>query len=475
MTNINQLTVRHLDQLTTLIVQAQEIVIEQENNTSSYPIHCVYGIHPSPESETFTVQVYLSAATLQGHLSDSITNKSKSFGQHSLIFKVDAWTDQVEGFIQHMTNTVFPQQQQQQQRIQSRIYPFLNPTSGNQQATQHWKDIVQPMLQSAGFQTFSPIITTQADKVRQQAYSLGQQIIDNEEEEDALIVCLGGDGTLHDLFNGLLDVIDHQPTRAFRLGVIPAGSGNAFALSLNLDPQDIGQAVLRIIHGETRPFHLLDVDIGKLPKKKGDDDDWTHQVVFPQQEQRRRIFVVMSWGFHAQIVSKSRYLRYVMGNKRFSLVAMALLYFLQHYKGDVVMKQAQRYDQTARRFDDRQQDIELSEGGFTYFVVTKQASLEPGFNITPFASPFSQDMDVMCMRQATADQLKTVAGLAFQHGKHVDHPAVEYYKTSTLYLRIDQATDICLDGEIVPVKAKDVIRLQSIQDEKQKDAITVFV
>ncbi|CAO3601203.1 unnamed protein product [Absidia cylindrospora] len=345
------------------------------------------------------------------------------------------------------------------------------------------------MLQSAGFSSISPVIETVANKVRQQAYELGQHIIQQHHSKTkALILCLGGDGTIHDLINGLLDALDEAAavadteattwTSVFQLGVIPAGSGNAFASSLHLHTQDIGQAVLRIIHGDLCPFHLLDVTVGQVTDSD-DDDDWTNRVVVSEQQQQRRIFVVASWGFHAQIVSKSRYLRYIMGNQRFSLVAMALLFFLHHYKGDVVLKQTRRYDRDTQGFvKDGTVTLSSSDpsqaGGFTYFLITKQAALEPGFCITPFASPFDQEMDVMCMRQATAEQLKTVAGLAFQGGKHVDHPAVDYYKAQDVYLRVHEATDLCLDGEILPVRAMDVIRIQSIQDKVKKDAFVVF-
>jgi diacylglycerol kinase family enzyme len=57
----------------------------------------------------------------------------------------------------------------------------------------------------------------------------------------------------------------------------------------------------------------------------------------------------------------------------------------------------------------------------------------------------------------------------------VDHPAVDYYKTQELYLRVHEATDICLDGELLPVNAMDVVRVQAIQDPVKKNAFTVLV
>ncbi|ORZ07103.1 ATP-NAD kinase-like domain-containing protein [Absidia repens] len=532
------LPVIHLDQPATLSVTGRRFVLtlhDKENTTAAaYPLHVIYGIHPNKSLSTLTLDLYLSPASLKdttvaldsdnthdggdGDITTTTTTTTTTtpsplrdtpvYGQTSLVLTINNWTDDddtTDTLIQQLISTVLPRPNNDAYHI----HPFLNPTSGHQKAVHAWQTTVLPMLQSAGFQSISPVIHTVAEQVRQQAYELGQQVIRQRPKTKALILCLGGDGTIHDLINGLLDALDEATTRSaavapgdddnnnnafasvFQLGVIPAGSGNAFASSLHLHTEDIGQAVLRIIHGDCRPFHLLDVTVGQVapPSSSPEDDakDWTDRVVMEttpaeQKHRGRRIFVVASWGFHAQIVSKSRYLRYVMGNKRFSLVAMALLFFLHHYKGDVVLKQTRRYDRATQTFvEEEAGTTTLSSsdpaqaGGFTYFLITKQAALEPGFCITPFASPFDHEMDVMCMRQATADQLKTVAGLAFQGGKHVDHPAVDYYKTQDVYLRVHEATDLCLDGEILPVRAMDVIRIQSIQDKVKKDAFVVFV
>lgn len=477
--------VTFLDQPGTLVIESQCIKVTGPTITTTYPFEVIYGIHPSPSLSTLTIQVYLSAASL-ATFEDNDEQKPSivTDGQHSLVFKMEPWTDELTAAVESLRTRVFPQTRQQ-------VYVFLNPTSGNQRAKQSWTECVQPMLVSAGFINADPtvVVETMANRVRQQATELGQQILTKRQQEEALILCLGGDGTLHDLMNGLLDSLPADTDAAtaldgiFRLGVIPAGSGNAFALSLNLHPNDIGHAVLRVIHGQARTFHLLDIDVGSVNNDHGNSEDatdWVDHVVMAPSSKQRRVFVVVSWGFHAQILSKSRYLRYVMGNKRFSLVAMALLFFLHHYKGDVAMKQVRHYDRQTQTFDQEDtQVVHLSSStngaGFTYFLATKQASLEPGFTITPFASPFDLGMDVLCMRNATADQLKTVAGLAFQGGKHVDHPAVDYYKTQALYLRVHEATDICLDGELLPVNAMDVVRVQTIQDPIKKSAFTVLV
>ncbi len=49
------------------------------------------------------------------------------------------------------------------------------------------------------------------------------------------VIAAGGDGTLFEVVNGLMY---HQPENRIPLGVIPVGTGNAFARELGLMPTD---------------------------------------------------------------------------------------------------------------------------------------------------------------------------------------------------------------------------------------------
>jgi YegS/Rv2252/BmrU family lipid kinase len=71
-----------------------------------------------------------------------------------------------------------------------------------------------------------------------------------------LIVAAGGDGTINEVVNGLMQA--EAEGAACRLGVMPIGSGNDFAASLGI-PLDLGQAAERLARGQARR-----IDVGQV-------------------------------------------------------------------------------------------------------------------------------------------------------------------------------------------------------------------
>ncbi|MGZ3319330.1 MAG: diacylglycerol/lipid kinase family protein [Isosphaeraceae bacterium] len=71
------------------------------------------------------------------------------------------------------------------------------------------------------------------------------------------LVAVGGDGTVHEVVNGMLQ--DNEPIAANAvLGVVPAGSGCDFVKSFNL-PRDTLRAARRLSGDSIRP-----IDVGKV-------------------------------------------------------------------------------------------------------------------------------------------------------------------------------------------------------------------
>ena len=66
------------------------------------------------------------------------------------------------------------------------------------------------------------------------------------------IIVVGGDGTLHEVLNGIAD-----PTQC-RLGLIPSGTGNDFAEKIGI-PLDAEKAMERIFNSEAKDTDFLEV------------------------------------------------------------------------------------------------------------------------------------------------------------------------------------------------------------------------
>jgi diacylglycerol kinase (ATP) len=67
-----------------------------------------------------------------------------------------------------------------------------------------------------------------------------------------LVVVLGGDGTVHEVINGLMQV--PEETRP-ALGIVPLGSGNDFAHILGI-PAESGEALLSAVKGQPHPLDI---------------------------------------------------------------------------------------------------------------------------------------------------------------------------------------------------------------------------
>jgi diacylglycerol kinase (ATP) len=77
-----------------------------------------------------------------------------------------------------------------------------------------------------------------------------------------LVIAAGGDGTAHEVLNGLMQVPkEHRP----HLGVVPLGSGNDFAHGIGMDPQPL-QALHQIFTGKPKSIDLvrLEDNLGRI-------------------------------------------------------------------------------------------------------------------------------------------------------------------------------------------------------------------
>jgi len=84
-----------------------------------------------------------------------------------------------------------------------------------------------------------------------------------------LVITLGGDGTVHEVVNGLMRVpADQRP----QLGVVPLGSGNDFAFNIGMQ-SDIQKALLQILTGKVRKL-----DVARVEDEHGRSEYWINTI-----------------------------------------------------------------------------------------------------------------------------------------------------------------------------------------------------
>ena len=128
----------------------------------------------------------------------------------------------------------------------NKLYFLLNPFAGNGNAYNVFKE-AKKTLESHDIEVKYHLSLSSGDI---------QRFIIEEDLTDYDGICVvGGDGTIHEAVEGLML---SGKSQYLSLGVIPCGSGNAFAEDLEL--RDHGDAVEKIITGKTSLIDVMKVN-----------------------------------------------------------------------------------------------------------------------------------------------------------------------------------------------------------------------
>ena len=121
---------------------------------------------------------------------------------------------------------------------------IANPTAGKKKSDKNLQ------LAQETFLSYGASVQTHLTHGVGDATNIVRELTQGGEKD---IIALGGDGTLHEVLNGL-----HDPT-ACRLGLIPSGTGNDFAGKIGL-PLQADKAVSLIMEDRVQATDYLEVD-----------------------------------------------------------------------------------------------------------------------------------------------------------------------------------------------------------------------
>ncbi|HEY1350064.1 MAG TPA: diacylglycerol kinase family protein [Ktedonobacteraceae bacterium] len=228
--------------------------------------------------------------------------------------------------------------------------------------------------------------------------------------EERAVIVVGGDGSIHEVVNGLLASGQRVP-----LGIVAAGSGNDFAYHTLQLPRDPVEAFARAFHGNP-----VNIDAGRV---------------------NDRYFAnAFSLGLDADIaVAAHRLKRWPLmsGQRLYYSATLKQLFFGYH-----------RCPQLTFQLDQREW-VELSR--YVLLAVSNGPTYGGGFRINPPADPTDG-----WLRVCTIDYMPLAQALRLlpvvQRGEHAGLPGVHFFQVQKIQITSRLPVNLQVDGETMCVQ-----------------------
>ncbi|GCE24621.1 diacylglycerol kinase [Dictyobacter alpinus] len=221
------------------------------------------------------------------------------------------------------------------------------------------------------------------------------------------IIVVGGDGTIHEVVNGLLTAGRRVP-----LGIVAAGSGNDFARNTLKLPGQPEQAIERAFNG-----HLTSVDAGRV-----------NNTYFANG---------FSIGMDAEIGALTNHMKnipWISGANLYYVAALRKLLFGFHHCPWLTF-----------RIDDGEIE-QVVEKRYVLLAVTNGPAYGAGFHINPRADYTDGLLDVCIVDYMPLWRvLKLFPGV--RQGKHINEPEVTFYQARSIHIESKQPATMQADGE----------------------------
>lgn len=218
------------------------------------------------------------------------------------------------------------------------------------------------------------------------------------------VVAVGGDGTLHEVLNGLFQ---HEPASRKPLGVVPAGTGNALAREFGLGPRNWEEAVTRIARGETRRC-----DVGRVEAAG----------------ERFHFLNIIGIGLPSDAVLAARRLKFA-GNAAYTLAVLWQALKLRSYPLVIELD--------GLRLERENLFAEVSNSRYTgsKFLIAPGARMDDGL------------LDVTLLGRLGRVRLLRLFPTVY-HGGHVAYPEIETFRACRVRIASPPGALLTVDGEV---------------------------
>lgn len=218
------------------------------------------------------------------------------------------------------------------------------------------------------------------------------------------IIAVGGDGTLQEVINGLIEIDT-------KVGIIPVGTGNDFVRAANI-PIQRKDALDTLIEGNTKS-----IDVGKI------GDRIFHNGV--------------GIGFDAWVVNESLKIKKLRGR---ILYLYAIIKALKAYNAPLMELHFNNKSIVQKLF---------------LVTVANGISLGGGIKLTPFAQIDDGLLDLNIIQDV--NKFKILQNLVKAYsGEHVNMPEVTIDTCKSIVLKSDDGLAVHADGELISCNLKEV-------------------
>lgn len=296
------------------------------------------------------------------------------------------------------------------------LFFIVNPQAKNGFGMKTWQTVEAVLVERQI--SYQVLFTEHSGHAKELARKIGR----NSSNEETVVIAVGGDGTLHEVINGLIK----YPT--IKVGLIPAGSGNDFCRGF-LVPSDPIHA-LNLIMGLNNRFSKA-VDIGMMTNASSEE------IYFVNN---------MGAGFDALVAEGANQSRL---KALFNRISLGKLVYVA-----ILLKKLITFRSTSVEIN---VDGSVSNFEKVWFVtVSNQPYFGGGMKIAPDASPFDGELNITVVHNLSKLKLLAVFISVFW-GRHTKFKEVKTLTGKSLKIDSSEPLLVHLDGEIyghTPVTVK---------------------
>jgi YegS/Rv2252/BmrU family lipid kinase len=228
------------------------------------------------------------------------------------------------------------------------------------------------------------------------------------------IIAVGGDGTVNEVVNGILDSAGSHNTI---LGIVSAGTTCSFARSIGVPLDPLSSCNLLISQNR------LPIDVGLVEYKNED-------------RHLRRFFVnEVDVGFGATLVKASKLMPSYFGRK---------VNYLPYFLGGVGTLLKYKNKRIALRVEEEAEEICVC----TMVVIANGAYFGGGMCIAPDAKPNDGLLDMVIFGDMAKSEIMKIWTMTYE-GRHVSHDKVKLRRMRKVTIQCSEQVFVEADGEFL--------------------------